>query len=76
MEGNRPRPTIPDAKRGRVSRTLDFIPSYPVKGEASELTAGTLEQKRLFTAYRRVDAERQRLFPREGVVFEAGKQGV
>ena len=57
----KPRPTINDANWRRVSRTLDFILSYPVK-EVVRREPKTVEARPV-----------QRALPLEGVVFEASK---
>ena len=61
----KPRPTINDANWRRVSRTLDFILSYPVKEvvrREPKPVEARLEPRLV-----------QRALPLEGVVFEAGK---
>ena len=64
MENGR-KPTISDANWRRVSRTLDFILSYPVKEvvrREPKPVEARLEPRLV-----------QRALPLEGVVFEAGK---
>ncbi len=59
MEQGR-RPTIPDQNWRRVSRTLDFILSYPVKEVQPKIAIPEVEPI-------------QKALPLEGVVFEAVK---
>lgn len=63
------RPSISEANWKRVSRTLDFILSYPPAEKVESKPVQKL--KPVQTEYRQPT-----FFPREGVVFEAGKQGV
>lgn len=63
------RPTISEANWRRVSRTLDFILSYPPESKAEPKPEP--QPRPVQREYRQLP-----LLPREGVVFEAVKQGV